>query len=203
MKAIILAIILSLMIAIPVSALDWSDIYIKFPTASVSGPVGTSYSKTFSIDTSTVTHDSCYITANYQSGECDYLSKAYIIITDDCTELSCARDYKYYDITTLNNPETITVTYITKAEDTGKELGVAAFIIKSHMTYDFTESKGCPSNWCDESSVIESTRQVDLIKVITPGAPTMPNVTTSIGAVIASIINGIKNFMCTSFNVWC
>jgi hypothetical protein len=205
-------------------ALDWTDVNVESmiqPQATIN-PV-TNYQNTFSIDTTGISWQSCNIKANYQLGVCDYLYKCYIILPQDCTTLECAKqlacdnstvagvttrissDGSIYTnsvpgtgMVALVNPVTLTVKYAPTTADIGKTYGVAALIMKSHMTYDWATQA-----WTDYTTPVDGTMQYDSITIEGAVQPDVVDITKGFTAAIANLVNAIKAWFCTSFGIWC
>jgi len=181
----------------PAWALEWRDIRVFIPPGTLVIPTQ-QYSKTFSLDTTGVTFETCHNQSYYSLGSCDYLYKCYIILPEDCSEVSCAVNKGCTEILSLQNPETVSVSYTPSATEVNKKYGVAAFVLKSHMTYNWTTT-----TWSDYTTMVESTKQADIIEI--QGAPTPPavNPIEKLSLLISNIISSIKSWLCTNLGAWC
>jgi len=92
------------------------------------------YTKTVSINAASYTYKSCNIQANYESGNCQYLYGAYVIIPKGSTDLSSAIQKTYTDIT-----DTKSVTYnIVFIPPRGNRWALVSFLAVQNNTYNFT-----------------------------------------------------------------
>lgn len=157
---------------------------------------GLVYSKTFQIPTTGIAHDSCRIVENTYDGSCTYISKCYIILPENCNDVSCAIKRECIEINgSLSNPELVTVIYETSSQDIGKKYGTAAFLAKSEMTYNWTTAK-----WTEKISLVGN-QLGDTIEI--PGITLPPPPSDPISQLFGAVIQGLKSILCSLFGVWC
>lgn len=181
-------------------AIDWEGVTV--PLTRI-GPMALlnpneQYSETFQLNTAGIEFKSCHNLEYYQIGECNYLYKCYIILPEDCNDPGCAVDYYCTEITTLNNPELITVEYSTTLGDVGKDYAIAVFVLNSKMTYDWATQ-----TWSDVTTLEETSKQSDLITIQGAPAPPVVDPLMKLGEFIQSIVDGIRDWLCVNLNLWC
>lgn len=182
------------------SALDWTqvvDLQQGQGTFAVVSPTN-SYENTFEIDTGTVTYQSCHDPDYYQIGSCDFVFKCYIIMPESCTDPSCAIEYDCEEITEIQNPEHLTVNYFATTSDIGKTYAVTAFIMQSHLDYDFSTEV-----WSDTTTPYDETFMYDYITVEGAPTPTIPNPLNKLGDLINGLLANLRSWICSTIGIWC
>jgi hypothetical protein len=185
--------------------------------------VGDIYMQTFSLNTAGISWQPCYNQQYYQLGSCDYLYKCYIMMPQGCDQIACAKSYAcdnstvggvtthiaadgtiYTDsvpgmgITTLVNPVQLGVRYATSTADIGRTYAVAAFVMKSHMQYDFSLR-----HWTDTTTPVNTTMLYDSMVISGAPLPQQPNPLSGIAAQLQNIMSGIRAWFCEAFGWFC
>lgn len=219
--AVVLIVALAL-VAIPgVRALDWTQMLVVPGGFGIPLSVmpGEAYSKTFTFDEVTgIPFQSCHNSAAYQAGTCDFLYKCYIILPQSCSQVSCAKQHACVEILVPLSSDTVQISYTTSQSEIGQTYGVAAFLSKDHLVYDFSKNLGCSYlaadgttvlNWCNNgklgsySTALNSTFQYDSIQIVGAPAPVSPGGWTGVGAWLNSILEGIRSAFCTYLHIFC
>ena len=92
--------------------------------------------------------------------------------------------------------ETLLVTYTPTASEAGQTYAVAAFLMKSHMTYDFSTSI-----WTDSTAPISTSYQYDSITITGVPAPPSGNPLAGLTAALSNLVNAIKNWLCNTVGI--
>lgn len=144
------------------------------------------FHKEYTVDLSTVSYKSCKITANYESGVCDYLYLCYVVLPKGSTEL-----YQVYqkECTEVTGQTTAKIN-VSIVPPRGKIYAVSVFVAQVHYTYDNVNYR-----WNDPTTTMPIKLAEDIVTLCPEGKILRENLCYDYVGVCS---NSMSSNMCTN-----
>jgi hypothetical protein len=94
------------------------------------------YTKTYTFDLSTISYQSCRVSANYQTGDCSYIYACWVILPKGSTDLNQVYQKSCDEVTGQPNA----IVNISIVPPIGKQYAVSPFVSKVHFKYNNANS---------------------------------------------------------------